>query len=151
MIAYAKFCENCLFLKLVSFSKYSSNFIWVFNWLYKKSLESLFIFDNFCNVLLVYFSDTVFLNLNLKDCLILLKGRSRFSYSPESFSHSSKISKATVYHVCIPSLLYVIKFVSDLRQVGGFLRVLRLPLPIKLTAMIAEILLKVALNTINQT
>jgi hypothetical protein len=46
------------------------------------------------------------------------------------------------------------KFVSDLRQVGGFLRVLRFPPPIKLTAMydnITEILLKVALNTINLT
>jgi hypothetical protein len=31
---------------------------------------------------------------------------------------------------------YVIKFVSDLRQVGGFVRVLRFPLPIKLTATI---------------
>jgi hypothetical protein len=31
---------------------------------------------------------------------------------------------------------YVIKFVSDLRQVGGFLRVLRFPTPIKLTATI---------------
>jgi hypothetical protein len=31
---------------------------------------------------------------------------------------------------------YVIKFVSDLRQVSGFLRVLRFPPPIKLTAMI---------------
>jgi len=31
---------------------------------------------------------------------------------------------------------YVIKFVSDLRQVGGFLRVLRFPPPIKLIAMI---------------
>jgi hypothetical protein len=29
---------------------------------------------------------------------------------------------------------YVIKFASDLRQVGGFLRVLRFPPPIKLTA-----------------
>jgi hypothetical protein len=28
---------------------------------------------------------------------------------------------------------YVIKFVSDLRQVGGFIWVLRVPLPIKLT------------------
>ena len=28
---------------------------------------------------------------------------------------------------------YVIKIVRDLRQVGGFLRVLRFPLPIKLT------------------
>jgi hypothetical protein len=31
---------------------------------------------------------------------------------------------------------YVIKFVSDLRQVGGFLWVLQFPPPIKLTAMI---------------
>jgi len=31
---------------------------------------------------------------------------------------------------------YVIKFVSDLRQTGGFLRVLRFPPPIKLTATI---------------
>jgi hypothetical protein len=31
---------------------------------------------------------------------------------------------------------YVIKFVSDLRQVGGFLRVLRFPPSIKLTATI---------------
>ena len=44
---------------------------------------------------------------------------------------------------------YVIKFVSDLRQVSGFLR---FPPPLKLTATnIAEILLKVALNTIKQT
>jgi hypothetical protein len=45
----------------------------------------------------------------------------------------------------------VIKFVSDLRHVGGFLRILRFPPPIKLTATIidiAEKLLKVALNTI---
>ena len=32
--------------------------------------------------------------------------------------------------------LYVIKFVSDLRHVGGFLRVLRFSPPIKLTATI---------------
>ena len=31
---------------------------------------------------------------------------------------------------------YVIKFITDLRQVGGFLRVLRFPQPIKLTATI---------------
>jgi len=31
---------------------------------------------------------------------------------------------------------YVIKFVSDLRQICGFLRVLQFPPPIKLTAMI---------------
>jgi hypothetical protein len=43
------------------------------------------------------------------------------------------------------------KFVIDLRQVNGFLRVFRLPPAIKLTNDIAEILLKVALSTINQT
>jgi hypothetical protein len=32
---------------------------------------------------------------------------------------------------------YVIKFISDLRQVGGFLRVLRCPPPVKLTAAIS--------------
>jgi len=48
---------------------------------------------------------------------------------------------------------YVIKFVSDLRQVGGFLRVLSFLSPIKLTAKtdITEILLKVALNTLTLT
>jgi hypothetical protein len=38
---------------------------------------------------------------------------------------------------------YNIKFVSDLRQVGGFLQVLWFPPPL------TEILLKVTLNTIN--
>ena len=37
-----------------------------------------------------------------------------------------------------------------MRQVDGFLRVLRFPLPIKLTHDITEILLQVALDTINQ-
>jgi len=39
----------------------------------------------------------------------------------------------------------MLKFVSDLKQVDGFLRILRFPPPIKLTA-----LLKVALNTIKK-
>jgi hypothetical protein len=34
----------------------------------------------------------------------------------------------------IPDRTYVIKFVSDLQQVGGFIKVLRFPPPIKLTA-----------------
>ena len=44
---------------------------------------------------------------------------------------------------------YVIKFVSNLPQVGGFLRVFRFQPPITDDHDIAEILLKVALNTIN--
>jgi hypothetical protein len=47
---------------------------------------------------------------------------------------------------------YVIKFVSELRQVGDFLRVLWFPPPMKTDRHdIAEILLKVRLNTIKQT
>ena len=47
---------------------------------------------------------------------------------------------------------YVITFVSDLRLVGGFLWVLRLPPPKKTDSNdIAEKFLKVALNTIHQT
>jgi hypothetical protein len=43
---------------------------------------------------------------------------------------------------------YLITFVSDLRQVGGFCQVLRFPPQIKLTHDITKILLKVAFNTI---
>jgi hypothetical protein len=47
---------------------------------------------------------------------------------------------------------YVIKFVSDLGQIGGFLWVLRFPPPNKTDRHdIAEILLKVALNIIKPT
>ena len=47
---------------------------------------------------------------------------------------------------------YVIKFVSDLLQVGGFLLVLLFPPPKKTDRHdITEILLKVALNTTKQT
>ena len=47
---------------------------------------------------------------------------------------------------------YVIKFVSDLQQVSGFLCVLRFPPPIKTDHHhINEILLKVVLSTITLT
>jgi hypothetical protein len=46
---------------------------------------------------------------------------------------------------------YVIKFVSVLRHVGGFLRVLWFPPPIKLRYNITEILLKLVLSTIYPT
>ena len=45
---------------------------------------------------------------------------------------------------------YMIKFVSDLRQVSGFVRVLRFPPPTD-RHNITEILLTLALNTIKQT
>jgi hypothetical protein len=50
-----------------------------------------------------------------------------YAYHCELESHSGEAY--SIQH-------YVIKFVSDLRQVCGFLRVLRFPPPIRLTAMI---------------
>ena len=63
----------------------------------------------------------------------------------------SIVASSNPTHVEVCSIQhYVIKFVSDLRQVSGLLQVLWFPPPMKLTAMndIIEILLKVALNTI---
>jgi hypothetical protein len=53
----------------------------------------------------------------------------------------------------LDSQLQVIRFTNCLPMVGGSLWVFRLLPPLKLVAMIdiAEILLKVALNTINQS
>ena len=50
----------------------------------------------------------------------------------------SKVASANPVHGEVVYWIqhYVIKFVSDLRQVGGFLRVLGLPPPIKLTTTI---------------
>jgi hypothetical protein len=57
---------------------------------------------------------------------------------------SSNLAHGEVY-----SKQRVIKFVGDLRQVGGFLLVLQFPQPMK--PDITEILLKVALNIITLT
>jgi len=55
-------------------------------------------------------------------------------------------------HICtLDSQPQVIKFTTCLPIVGGSHRVLRLLPPLKLVAMIYEILLKVALSTINQS
>ena len=50
---------------------------------------------------------------------------------------TTKVVSSNPFHAEVYSIQhYVIKFVSDLRQVGGFLWVLQFPPPIKLTAMI---------------
>ena len=55
----------------------------------------------------------------------------------ESVHINTKVVGSNPVHGEVYSIQhYVIKFVSDLRQVCGFLRVLRLPPPIKLTATI---------------
>ena len=61
------------------------------------------------------------------------RGRDRM----QSVSITTKIVSSNPVHGEMYSIQhYVIKFVSDLRQVGGFLRVLRFPPPIKLTATV---------------
>jgi len=55
----------------------------------------------------------------------------------QSVPITTKVVSSTPTHGEVYSILhYVIKFVSDLQQVCGFLRVLRYPPPIKLAVMI---------------
>ena len=55
----------------------------------------------------------------------------------QSMHITTKVVSSNPVHGEVYSIQhYVIKFVSGLRQVGGFLRVLWFPPPIKLTAMI---------------
>ena len=65
---------------------------------------------------------------------------------------TTKVVRSNPVHGEVYSMQhYVIKFVSDLRQVGGFLRVIQFPPPNKTDLHdITEILLNVSLNTINQ-
>ena len=70
----------------------------------------------------------------------------------QSVSITTKVVSSNPVHGEVFSIqYYVIKFVSDLRQVDGFHRVFRFPPPIQTDCHgLTEILLKVALNTINQ-
>jgi hypothetical protein len=55
----------------------------------------------------------------------------------QSVHITTKFVSSNPIHVKVYSIQhYVIKFVSDLQQVGGFLRVSRFPQPIKLTAIV---------------
>ena len=55
----------------------------------------------------------------------------------QSVSITTKVVSSNLAQDEVHSLQhYVIKFVSDLQQVGDFLPILRFPPPIKLTAMI---------------
>jgi hypothetical protein len=57
-----------------------------------------------------------------------------------NFNNSVSLIDLSPPHLCANPICllqhYVMMFISDLRQVGGFLRVLRFPPPIKLTATI---------------
>ena len=89
---------------------------------------------------------TIVLTFSLK--IILRQCLSPFhkDYLTTNFNLTTKITLMIKILPQVYSMqLYVIKFVSDLRRVNGFFRVLQFPPPIKLT----DILLKGALSTIN--
>jgi hypothetical protein len=55
----------------------------------------------------------------------------------QSMPNTTNVVSSNPAHVDVYSIQhYVIKIVSNLRQVGGFIRVLQFPPPIKLTAKI---------------
>jgi hypothetical protein len=57
----------------------------------------------------------------------------------QSVPITTKVASLNPIHGKVYSIqhyMYVIKFVSDLRQVGGFLRILQFPPPIELTTRI---------------
>jgi hypothetical protein len=73
------------------------------------------------------------------------------TYASSAYHHERSEFESSAGEVCTIQH-YVISFVSDLRQVSGFLRVLGFPHTNKTDRHdIAEILLKVALNTITLT
>jgi hypothetical protein len=96
---------------------------------------------NIAGILLEWFKLKRFLELLCLVCLLFVL---LFSFAYTVFLRN--LVKCTCcFKVCLWIILYVlmlfyyyyvIKFISDLRQVGGFLRVLRFPPPIKLTSTI---------------
>ena len=93
----------------------------------------------------------------IPECLSGRRSRDRmvvgFTTTCAISSYHHKVASSNPVHGEMYSIQhYLIKFVSDLRQVSGFIPVLRFPQPIKTDRhYIEEILLKVTLNTINQT
>ena len=87
-------------------------------------------------------------------CILCLKCTvTSIFWTLQSVNITTKVLSSNLAHVEVYSIQhYVRKFVSDFRQVGGFLRVLQFPPPIKLLSLdITEISLKVALNTTTLT
>ena len=104
----------------------------------KTPTQVLFLYFNLCltiefNSLCCSFTYTLYFLTNS------IQGRS----SPDrmvvgsTYTISTKGVDSNPAHCDVYSIQhYVMKFVNDLRQVDGFLRVVRFPPPIKLTAMI---------------
>ena len=85
--------------------------------------------DNVCRILNVKTDDIVFI------CSFIMCLTNKFQYQNQLITNKV-VSSNPIHGEVYSTQHYVIKFVSDLRQVDGFLQVLRFPPPIKLTAMI---------------
>jgi hypothetical protein len=68
--------------------------------------------------------------------LVVIAWQLDLQLSVQSVSNTKVVSSNPAHGEVNSIQQYVIKFVSDLRQNGGFLQVLRFPPPIKLTATI---------------
>ena len=68
--------------------------------------------------------------------MVMIVGQLDLQLPAQSAITTEVVSSNPTQGVVYSLQLYVIKFVSDLRQVGGFLRVLRFPPPTKLTVTI---------------
>jgi hypothetical protein len=98
--------------------------------------------------------DKIAMNTSLDNVFVRQIYKSlKYTYCSLSYLKSKKDVSSNPVHGEVYSIQhYVIKLVSDLRQVGGFLRVLRFPPPIKLTATILlKYCWKWRLNTITLT
>ena len=82
--------------------------------------------------------------------MVMIAWELNFQLHVQSVPIITKVVSSNPVHGKVYSIqLYVIKFVSDFWQIGGFLWVLQFPPPTKLTTTIYHDMLKVVLNTIN--
>ena len=72
----------------------------------------------------------MYLNIILGPSWSCSHGVGFFPISVQSVPIPANVINSNPVHSRVYSIHYVIKFVGDLRQIGGFLRVLRLPPPI---------------------
>jgi hypothetical protein len=82
-------------------------------------------------------NDYIYYSLIIRNIVAMIVWFLDLQLSMQSVSISTNVVRSSLAHGEVYLIQhYVIKFVSDLRQVSGFLLVLRFPLSIKLTTTI---------------
>ena len=126
-----EFCSQCLILMLL-ICFFLSHIIWTLNILGTYRLR-------LCIVCIMYKTHPF---LKLTDCdwgdfVLVIVWWLDLQLHVQSVPITTKVMSSIPTHGEVYSIQhYVIKYVSDLQQVRGFLRVLQFPPPIKLTATI---------------